>query len=94
MPSHKVEGCRALSVEKGAFMFIYLVENTQFVDWDSFDSFVCIAKNEEAARATPPGGDYYGDEGKDAWKDARVTCIGQAHSGISSSVICAKYTGS
>ena len=78
-------------------MNIYLLEQSSNTGYDTYDSCVCIAKNEEAARNTTPSsysiwgcGDTYTDW---AYKpsDVKVTKIGLADSGEDAGVICASF---
>jgi hypothetical protein len=39
-------------------MNLYLVYRTHYIGWDEYDSFVCAAENEEAARLTWPSKEY------------------------------------
>jgi hypothetical protein len=67
-------------------MNIYKVEVTRKWDWgcDKFESFVCFAKNEKAARNMHPNGvgdDYDWNHGrswvqKEGIETLKVTCIG------------------
>lgn len=38
---------------------IYLVERTDDVDYDQYDSFICVADSEETARWTTPDPEYH-----------------------------------
>ena len=80
-------------------MNLYLVEHpkkAEGVGYDVYDSFVCAAKDEQAARMTYPGdwmGDWGGESGS-CWcsaSEASVSLIGKAAKGTLAGVICASF---
>lgn len=85
--------------------YIYLVKRISEGGYDTFDSFVCIAPSEEAARLThPKGTDEYKWSG-DAWEDdggyrdhtwediTKVTAqlLGKASKDWKPGVVCASF---
>lgn len=48
-------------------MKLYLVTRQDEIDYDEFDSFVCIAKNPDEARRTNPRSGMWWQDGKWMW---------------------------
>ena len=76
-------------------MKIYLVQQDIVKGYDTYDSFICVTKNEKEARETNPNGywkDYYGD-----WVDFKdidkvtVSLIGTATKNTKKGVILASF---
>ena len=77
-------------------MKLYLISQTQNDDYDTYDSAVVAALDEEAARQIDPGST------KSRWGDAysswckspeyvQVKYIGEAADGIDQGVVCASF---
>lgn len=85
--------------------YLYLVERTDKVTWDEYDSFVVCAESEdEARRVYPSGGMFFEDDMseqskryfKSCWTDKietlEVTCIGLAAVSLKNrQVICSSF---
>jgi hypothetical protein len=73
---------------------LYLLSQDTNVGWDTFDSCVVAAKNEEDARMQSPSGGWSNSMFKD-WCDSpsevTVKLIGKAESGIESGVVIASF---
>ena len=87
-------------------MKIFLVERTDDGDYDQFDSFVCIAKNEHDAKHTHPDYDStdVSKENTGLWdgkkerfsewtdiENVTATYIGEAKDDSVRSVVCSSY---
>lgn len=77
-------------------MFIYLVERVGEIGYDEYDSFVCIAVDENTAQNMYPDGDdnhwgYYSWISKDDIAELTVTCIGTAHTDQQQAIILASF---
>lgn len=77
-------------------MYLYLVEQTVNQNYDTYDSFVVAAQNEEVAKNTHPSG-RAGDweEPYSSWcnspDEVAVTLLGEAVEGTEYGVILASY---
>ena len=76
-------------------MNLYLISQSKNSGYDTFDSAVVCAKDEEGARNTLPderlnNGDL-GDEWVSDLSQVEVKYIGEAGKGIKEGVICASY---
>lgn len=85
--------------------YLYLVERTDKVTWDEYDSFVVCAESEDEARRVHPSGvSFFEDDMseqskryfKSSWTDKietlEVSCIGLASISLKNrEVICASY---
>lgn len=78
-------------------MNLYLIVQSVNNDWDTYDSAVVAAVDEEQARNTHPSGDYEKD-----WEDTNATWayspeqvsvryLGPAMEGSEAGVICASF---
>jgi hypothetical protein len=84
--------------KKHATYGVYLVSQDIFKDWDSYDSFVCTAQDEEEARNLYPGGGtllelpcyYQGWPGQDKKSSIRVVQIGISFV-QDTQVVCASF---
>ncbi len=81
-------------------MKLYVISQKVNNNWDTYDSAVVSAENEEDARLIHPSADYADDEwpkniSKDStWalpKDVMVEYIGEAKEGIEKGVIVASF---
>ena len=81
-------------------MKLYLISQTQNLAWDSFDSAVVAAEDEDTARhMNPENGNQMQDKDWNdvfpSWcsspDDVTVEYLGEADSGIESGVICSSY---
>lgn len=79
-------------------MFIYLVTrpDADDVDYDEYDSFVCVAADEQAARSMHPDGSndwsYYRSWIRKAdIAELIVTCLGTAHADQQQAIILASF---
>lgn len=74
-------------------MNIYKIQQHKVYGWDTYDSAVVIAENEEVARAIHPSGD--GDFKSDTWvnhtDDVEVILLGKAKKGSSLQIVCASF---
>lgn len=82
-------------------MNLYLISQTSNNDYDTYDSAVVCAKDEEHARKMDPGGDN-GEEAEfgqrhSTWayrlEDVNVKLIGKAKKEIPVGVVCSSYNG-
>lgn len=74
-------------------LFIYLISQNWSNGYDTYDSAVVIAKDEEGARNTPPA-QYQDFTCGGAWCDPRhveVELIGMAIEGSEPGVVCASF---
>lgn len=75
-------------------MKLYLISQDVNNDYDTYDSAVVAAENDEAARLTLPGhsrwGDYYTSWAKNP-DQVTVLHIGDAVPGTEAGVICASF---
>ena len=85
--------------------YLYLVERTDKVTWDEYDSFVVCAESEDEARRVYPGGRMFFEDDmseesrkyfKWCWTDKietlEVTCIGLASVSLKNrQVICSSF---
>jgi len=76
-------------------MNIYLCEQEENNDWDTYDSFVCVANNEDEARNTLPS--VYEEWGEECYcwcsspDKVTVTLVGAASRDQKAGVICASF---
>ena len=84
---------------------LYLVERTDKITWDEYDSFVVCAESEDEARRVHPSGlEFFEDDMseqskryfKSSWTDKietlEVICVGLASVSLENrQVICASY---
>ena len=85
--------------------YLYLVERTDKVTWDEYDSFVVCAESEDEARRVYPSGRMFFEDDmseqskryfKSGWTDKietlEVICVGLASVSLENrQVICASY---
>ena len=75
-------------------MNIYLLEQDEVAGWDTYDSAVVTAENEEAARCQHPNGFSVNDWESMTWardpKNVKVTLLGTSN-GTEERVICASF---
>lgn len=76
-------------------MNLYLISQDVNNDYDTYDSAVVAAKNEEMARNTIPGGLHNTFEHNCSWvrspDQVKVELIGKAKAGTKPGVICASF---
>lgn len=76
-------------------MNLYLISQEVNNDYDTYDSAVVCAENEDEARLTPPSGDAWDKTWRLTWvedpKDVKVKLIGIADQSISKGVVLASY---
>jgi hypothetical protein len=79
-------------------MNLYLISQNKNNDYDTYDSAVVAAPNEQAARETHPSGEVWPDEDRysgNYWvrtpNEVTATLIGKAVKGTKAGVICASF---
>lgn len=77
-------------------MNLYKISQNENSDYDTYDSAVVCAPNENTARSMYPGdGTLIGDETKWVWVDdpkfVTVLFLGEAAPGIECGVVCASF---
>lgn len=78
-------------------MKLFLIEQTQNDDYDTYDSAVVAAHDEETARQMHPGTGNQIDWGKtySSWcskpEQVKVRCIGDAADDVPHGVVCASF---
>ena len=75
-------------------MKLFLISQTENDDYDTYDSAVVCAQDEDEARNIQPGCHQFGDKWSD-WcsspEKVTVKCVGEAADGIDRGVVCASF---
>ena len=76
-------------------MNIYLLEQNINRGYDTYDSFVCIAKTEEEAKNTMPSEELKWGAAYSPWanrpSDVKAIKIGTADSAVTAGIVCSSF---
>ena len=78
-------------------MKIYKISQDVNTDWDTYDSAIVIAENEEKAKKTYPGKIKGSAKDRKRWNawceiaDVKVEYVGEAREGLKKGVVVASY---